>query len=139
MICEEEHVHEDVYEEVHEGGNIGGEYPMHGAYPSQEGTLSQEEPPVWFLEYFKKINEPLGKIKQQQAEIIQTQKRHEEYMDRLGDLFHEQGKQQRSTRSTLTGSGILMQNYMSNKRTLIRNTPIGWLAWRLKWKRLDDG
>ncbi|GFS35026.1 hypothetical protein Acr_00g0037420 [Actinidia rufa] len=66
-----------------------GEVPMHGAYPSQEETSTQGEPPTWFLEYFGKLNESLGEIKQRQEEIIQNQVRKEQYIDRLGDIHHE--------------------------------------------------
>ena len=65
------------------------EVPMHRAYPTQEGTSSQGGLPTWVLD----LQESPLEIKQQQVEIIQTQRRHEEYMDRLGDLFYEQGKQ----------------------------------------------
>ena len=88
----EEHSHKGVHEEIHEGVHVEHvhvESPMHGAYPSQEGTSYQEGPSAWFLRYFNELKESLGEIKQRQEEIIQTQVRHEEYMARLGDTHHE--------------------------------------------------
>ena len=66
-----------------------GEYQMHEAYRSQEGTSSQGGTLDWFLEYFGKLNESIGEIKQQQEEIIQNQIRQEQYIDRLGDIHYE--------------------------------------------------
>ncbi|GFS40707.1 hypothetical protein Acr_00g0069960 [Actinidia rufa] len=70
-----------------------GEAPMHGAYPSQEGTSPQGGPPAWFLEYFGELKESMVRIEQCLDEIIQTQQRHEQYLDTLGDIYHEQGQQ----------------------------------------------
>ncbi|GFZ00828.1 hypothetical protein Acr_14g0004630 [Actinidia rufa] len=83
---------ERVNEDIHAGVNMEKEYAMHGAYPAQEGTSHQGGTPAWVVD----LQASLGKIKQQQAEIIQTQKRHEEQLDHLGDFFYglkQQGQQ----------------------------------------------
>ncbi|GFS40781.1 hypothetical protein Acr_00g0070510 [Actinidia rufa] len=87
-------------EEILHGENpIRDEFPMEGdalmhrAYPSQEVTSTQGGPPLWFLEYFGELKEPMVRIKQHQDEIIHTQQRHEEYPDRLRDIYNEQGQQ----------------------------------------------
>ncbi|GFY96624.1 hypothetical protein Acr_11g0009300 [Actinidia rufa] len=81
---DEENVHEK--EHIHVEVSMEGEHPMHGAYPSQEGTSFQGEPPPWFLEYFNELKEPLGEIKQRQEEIIQTQNMHEQHTQQLAEI-----------------------------------------------------
>ena len=61
---------------------IPEEFPMHGG------------PSAWFLKYFGKLNESMVRIKQCQEEIIQTQKKHGEYIDRLGDFYENLHEQQ---------------------------------------------
>ena len=68
-----------VDEEGHRGFNIGMEHLWKVSY--------SRGPPNWFLEYFGRLDKSLGEIKQQQAEIIQNQKRQEEYIDRLGNAY----------------------------------------------------
>ena len=63
--------------------------PTCGVYPSQEGTSSQGGPPAWVLD----MQASLMEFKQQQAEIIQNQRWQKEYMDRLGDTYHELSQQ----------------------------------------------
>ncbi|GFZ02552.1 hypothetical protein Acr_15g0011600 [Actinidia rufa] len=88
---EEEHDHEGVHEEVH----AAKEPPTHGAFPTQEGTSTQGGLPAWFLEYFGELNS-LGRIEQRQNEIIQTQAKHGEYIDRLGDFYENLNAQQQA-------------------------------------------
>ena len=78
------------------------DHPSYGKYPTQEGTSTQGGPPAWFLEYFGRLDESLGEIKQQQVKIIQTQRCHEDYMDRLGALIMSLGNK-------LIGLGISMK------------------------------
>ncbi|PSS08030.1 Acylphosphatase-1 like [Actinidia chinensis var. chinensis] len=74
---------EHVDEEIHAGVNVGAKYPSHGAYLTQEG------PPAWVVE----LQSSLREIKQQQAEIIRNQRRNEEQLDRLGDVYYDLRKQ----------------------------------------------
>ena len=74
-----------VDEDILEGVHMEMEFPMHGVYPTQEGTSRQGGTPVWAI----KLQASLEKIKNQQAEIIQNQRRQEGYIDRLGDAFYE--------------------------------------------------
>ncbi|GFS40275.1 hypothetical protein Acr_00g0067500 [Actinidia rufa] len=76
---------EQVDEEIHKGFNEGEDYPTHRAYSTQQGTSFQGEPPAWVVE----LKAFFGEIKQKQAEIIQNQKWKENYMDRVGDAYHE--------------------------------------------------
>ncbi|GFY93076.1 hypothetical protein Acr_08g0014720 [Actinidia rufa] len=72
--------------------HVEKEYPMCGAYPSQEGTSSQGGPPAWFLEYFGKLNESMGEIKHRDFYEKQG-----ETINRLGNLYetmHEQHSHQ---------------------------------------------
>ncbi|GFS36788.1 hypothetical protein Acr_00g0048050 [Actinidia rufa] len=71
-------------EGINEGINVEMEYPMYRTYPTQEGTSFQEGPPTWVME----LQASLGEIKQQEAQIIQTQKRQEEYMGRLENIYY---------------------------------------------------
>ncbi|GFY87497.1 hypothetical protein Acr_05g0011360 [Actinidia rufa] len=57
----------------------------YGCIHQFEGTSSQGGPPAWVID----LQASLMEVKRQQAKIIQNQKQHEEYMDRLRDTYHE--------------------------------------------------
>ena len=79
---------------MHEEPIMHEEFPMHGGHPSHEGTSSQGGPPIWCFYYFGKLNESMVRIKKCQEQIIQTQEKHEEYIDRLGDFYENLSEQQ---------------------------------------------
>ncbi|GFS42950.1 hypothetical protein Acr_00g0082760 [Actinidia rufa] len=81
-------------DDVHRGFTTGATYPTHRANPTQEELSTQEDPlhqggpPAWFLEYFGKLDQSLGEIKLQQAEIIHNQNCQQEHMGRLESAFY---------------------------------------------------
>ncbi|GFY91139.1 hypothetical protein Acr_07g0013350 [Actinidia rufa] len=76
-------------EDIHRGVNMGTSFPPPRASSTQKEPSHQEGPPIWFYEYFGKLDQSLKEIKQQQAEIIYNQNRQETYMDRLESAFYE--------------------------------------------------
>ncbi|GFZ18468.1 hypothetical protein Acr_27g0002070 [Actinidia rufa] len=93
----EEYETDHVDQRIHKGVNADTEHPSFGKYSTQEGTSTQEGPPAWFIEYFRDLKDSLGRIEQRQEEIIQTQAKHGEYIDRLGDFYQNMNVQQQAS------------------------------------------
>ena len=107
----------------------------------QKGTSSHGGPPAWFLEYFEKMDESLGEIKQQEKRSFKNKKGKSNKLIDSGIYFMSKdnnliglGTFMRNKSKALIGFGIYMPTCMSNNKTLIKNTMIGWLARRLNWK-----
>ena len=65
----EEYETEHVDQKIHDGVNADTEHPSYGKYSTQdgkysiqEGTSTQEGPPVWFLKYFGDLKDSLGRV-----------------------------------------------------------------------------
>ncbi|GFY98755.1 hypothetical protein Acr_13g0001560 [Actinidia rufa] len=103
-IPEDPHVQEqeqgersdDEHDGIHEGIRVDTEFTSHEKHPTQGETSTQEGPPAWFLKYFGELKDSLGRIEQRQEEIIQTQIKHGEYIDRLGDFYENLNAQQQT-------------------------------------------
>ncbi|XP_057488693.1 uncharacterized protein LOC130774654 [Actinidia eriantha] len=103
-IPEDPHVQEqeqgersdDEHDGIHEGIRVDTEFTSHEKHPTQGETSTQEGPPAWFFKYFGELKDSLGRIEQHQEEIIQTQIKHGEYIDRLGDFYENLNAQQQT-------------------------------------------